>query len=74
MKKIIDYFKKQKELIKNEDIIKILSEEEIFKKFYDFDKNKESFGNHVIEDYLNFIFKIYNSKKIVFKQLSYPKL
>lgn len=63
MKKIIDYLKKQKELIKNEDIIKILSEEEIFKKFYDFDKNKESFGNHVIEDYLNIMYNLFENSE-----------
>ena len=63
MKKIIDYFKNKKELIKPEDIIKILSEEETFEKFYDYDKNKESFGNHVIDDYLNLMYNLFENSE-----------
>lgn len=63
MKKIIDYFKNKKELIKHEDIIKILSEEETFKKFYDYDKNKESFGNHIIDDYLNLMYNLFENSE-----------
>ncbi len=71
MKKIIGYFKKKKELIKPEDIIKILSEEEIFKKFYDYDKNKESFGNHVIDDYLNLMYNLFENSEQ--KQMKFIK-
>lgn len=61
-KEIKEYLKNSKELIKYKDVIEILSDDELFYKFYNYDQNKESF-NKKIEFYLNDIYNFIENKE-----------